>query len=218
MKLYGYWRSSAAYRVRIALNLKGLEADHVSVHLVKDGGQQHQADYVALNPQELVPTFIDNDADIGTEVKLTQSLAIIDYLDERYPDIGLLPTNIIDKALVRSMALLVACDVHPLNNLSILQYLSGELKLEDEAKSQWYHHWVHKGLKALEVMLSQHSGQYCFGDKVTLADVCLIPQVYNAKRFNVPLDAYPNIVRIWDNCHQLKGFRDALPEAQADAS
>lgn len=218
MKLYGYWRSSAAYRVRIALNLKGLEAEHISVHLVKDGGQQHQAEYIHKNPQRLVPTIVTHDPELGKEITLTQSLAIIDYLDENYTQSPLLPTRAADKAIVRSMALLVACDVHPLNNLSILQFLAGELNVSDEQKSHWYQHWVIKGFTALETLLEQHSGKYCFGDIVTLADLCLIPQVYNAQRFNVSLDAFPNIVRIWSTCNQLDAFKQALPEAQADAT
>ncbi|RLV61520.1 maleylacetoacetate isomerase [Parashewanella curva] len=217
MKLYGYWRSSAAYRVRIALNLKGLQAEHISVHLVKDGGQQHKPEYIDLNPQELVPTLVIKNTASESELKLTQSLAIIDYLEQVAPDVNLLPKSAASRAVVNSMALLVACDVHPLNNLGILQYLSNELEVSDEQKSAWYHHWIHKGFKALEVLLEQHSGQYCFGDSVTLADVCLIPQVYNAKRFNVPLDDYPNINRIWDNCNQLDSFKMALPENQEDA-
>ncbi|WP_133406302.1 maleylacetoacetate isomerase [Parashewanella tropica] len=217
MKLYGYWRSSAAYRVRIALNLKGLEAEHISVHLVKDGGQQHKPEYIDLNPQELVPTLVVKDAASGTDLKLTQSLAIIDYLEQTSKSVKLLPESAAERAIVNSMALLVACDVHPLNNLGILQYLSNDLEVTDEQKSAWYHHWIHKGFKALEVLLEQHCGEYCFGDSVTLADVCLIPQVYNAKRFNVPLDSYPNIIRIWDNCHKLAAFEKALPENQDDA-
>ena len=215
MKLYGYWRSSAAYRVRIALNLKQIEAEHISVHLVKDGGQQHQAEYKQLNPQELVPTFVTEVE--GKEHRLTQSLAIIDYLDEQYPQMPLLPKSSVDKAIVRSMALLVACDVHPLNNLSILQYLSNELNVTDTDKTAWYHHWIVKGFTALEKMLEQYSGKFCFGDSITLADLCLIPQVYNAQRFKVPLDNFPNIQRIWNACNQLDAFNDALPEHQHDS-
>ncbi len=215
MKLYGYWRSSAAYRVRIALNLKGLDAEHISVHLVKDGGQQHHAEYVSLNPQELVPTFV-TESD-GKEVKLTQSLAIIDFLDEKYPQSPLLPTSSVDRAIVKSMALLVACDVHPLNNLSILQYLTDELNVEDADKTAWYHHWIIKGFTAVEKMLERHCGKYCFGDTISLADLCLIPQVYNARRFKLPLDNFPNIQRIWNECNQLEAFKNALPENQHDA-
>ncbi|MBE8168712.1 MAG: maleylacetoacetate isomerase [Shewanella sp.] len=217
MKLYGYWRSSAAYRVRIALNLKELQAEHISVHLVKEGGQQHKPEYVEMNPQELVPTFIAQDKKSGETLTLTQSLAIIDYLDDVYPQASLLPTAAREKAIVRSMALLVACDVHPVNNLSILQYLSNEFEADDSAKAKWYQHWVHKGFVALEAMLEKYSGKYCFGDVVTLADLCLVPQVYNANRFNVSMEAYPNIVRVWNACNDLKSFDDALPENQPDA-
>ncbi|MBW8185260.1 maleylacetoacetate isomerase [Shewanella nanhaiensis] len=219
MKLYGYWRSSAAYRVRIALNYKGLKAEQLSVHLVKDGGEQHKADYAKLNPQELVPAFIDTDAE-GNEDKfiLSQSLAIVEYLDEKYPEVKLVPDSMYDRALVRSLAMSIACEVHPLNNLKVLQYLAKGLNLDDDAKSAWYHHWIHEGFAALEKQLVKYSGRYCFGDSVTLADLCLVPQVYNANRFKVDLGAYPNIVRITQNCNQLDAFIDASPENQADAS
>ncbi|WP_185826940.1 maleylacetoacetate isomerase [Shewanella canadensis] len=219
MKLYGYWRSSAAYRVRVALNHKGLDAELVSVHLVKDGGEQHQAEYAKLNPQELVPALIDIDnKEEGEEAfVLSQSLAIIEYLDEKFPENALLPQDLHEKAIVRSMAMSIACEVHPLNNLKVLQYLSKELALDDEAKSAWYHHWIDEGFSAFEKQLVKYSGRYCFGDSITLADLCLIPQVYNANRFNVDLSPYPNIVRIVDNCNRLDAFIDAAPENQADA-
>ncbi|WP_299791904.1 maleylacetoacetate isomerase [uncultured Shewanella sp.] len=218
MKLYGYWRSSAAYRVRVALNHKGLDAEQISVHLVKDGGEQHKPEYAGLNPQELVPALIESDSK-GEEadVVLSQSLAIIEYLDEKYPDNALLPQDLHDRAIVRSMAMSIACEVHPLNNLKVLQYLSKELALDDEAKSAWYHHWIDEGFRALEKQLIKHSGQYCFGDTVTLADLCLVPQVYNANRFKVDLSPYPNIVRIVENCNRLDAFINAAPENQADA-
>ncbi|MBT1442962.1 maleylacetoacetate isomerase [Shewanella sp. JM162201] len=212
MKLYGYWRSSAAYRIRIALNLKGIEAEHQSVHLVKNGGEQHGRDYIALNPQHLVPTLVLDD---GTA--LTQSLAILEYLEERGEGMALLPTDALGKAQVRAMCLAIACEIHPLNNLRVLQYLSGDMALDDKVKNDWYHHWIHEGFKALERMLVKHSGRFCFGDTVTLADACLVPQVYNARRFNVPLDNYPNIVRISDYCNSLPAFVAALPENQPDA-
>ena len=212
MKLYGYWRSSAAYRVRIALNLKGIEVEQHSVHLVKNGGEQHARDYVALNPQHLVPSL---ELDDGTV--LTQSLAIMEYLEECGQGMTLLPESTIDKAQVRAMCLAVACEVHPLNNLRVLQYLSTDMALSDEVKNAWYHHWIHEGFAAIEKMLARHSGKYCFGDSPTLADACLIPQVYNARRFNVPLDNYPNIVRIDKHCNSTQAFIDALPENQPDA-
>ncbi len=213
MKLWGYWRSSAAYRVRIALNWKGLDVEHQSVHLVKNGGEQHQAEYVALNPQQLVPTLFDVEEDLV----LTQSLAIIEYLEECYPQSPLLPNNPQERALVRAMGLAVACEIHPLNNLKVLQYLTNELELDESSKNAWYHHWIHQGFSALEKQLERYAGQYCFGDSVTLADLCLIPQVYNANRFGVDLTGYPHIQRIWDNCHQLEAFIQAAPEHQADA-
>lgn len=215
MRLYGYWRSSAAYRVRIALNLKGISAEQLSVHLVRDGGEQHKADYIALNPQELVPTLVVDDEQDGDA--LTQSLAIIEYLDELYPKTPLLPASALERAQVRAMALTITCEIHPLNNLRVLQYLTQKLAVNEDAKNAWYHHWVATGFTALETQLVRHSGRYCFGDKVTIADLCLVPQVYNAQRFNVDLTPYPNIMRVWAECNQLPAFADAAPERQADA-
>lgn len=215
MKLYGYWRSSAAYRVRIALNLKGISAEQLSVHLVRDGGEQHKAAYSALNPLELVPTLVmDDELDADA---LSQSLAIIEYLDEIHPQSPLLPASALERAHVRAMALTVACEIHPLNNLRVLQYLTQTLGVDEAAKNTWYHHWVASGFAALEILLKRHSGRYCFGDTVTLADLCLVPQVYNAMRFNVDLTPYPNIMRVWAECNQLEAFADAAPERQADA-
>ncbi|MEI8600341.1 MULTISPECIES: maleylacetoacetate isomerase [Shewanella] len=215
MKLYGYWRSSAAYRVRIALNLKGISAEQLSVHLVRDGGEQHKAAYSALNPLELVPTLVmDDELDADA---LSQSLAIIEYLDEIHPLSPLLPASALERAHVRAMALTVACEIHPLNNLRVLQYLTQTLGVDEAAKNTWYHHWVASGFAALEILLKRHSGRYCFGDTVTLADLCLVPQVYNAQRFNVDLTPYPNIMRVWTECNQLEAFADAAPERQADA-
>ena len=217
MKLYGYWRSSAAYRVRIALNLKDLSAEQISVHLVNDGGEQHKPDYAVLNPQELVPTLLTDNLDDQDKVALTQSLAIIEYLEDVYPQSPLLPSEPAERAIVRAMAQSIACEVHPLNNLRVLQFLTGEMGLSEAQKNVWYHHWIHQGFAAYETLLARHSGRFSFGNTVTLADLCLVPQVYNAKRFNVPLDNYPHIVRIWNECNQLAAFRDAAPEAQADA-
>ncbi|MGI2190240.1 maleylacetoacetate isomerase [Shewanella baltica] len=215
MKLYGYWRSSAAYRVRIALNLKGISAEQLSVHLVRDGGEQHKAAYSALNPLELVPTLMmDDELDADA---LSQSLAIIEYLDEIHPQSPLLPASALERAHVRAMALTVACEIHPLNNLRVLQYLTQTLGVDEAAKNTWYHHWVASGFAALEILLKRHSGRYCFGDTVTLADLCLVPQVYNAMRFNVDLTPYPNIMRVWAECNQLESFADAAPERQVDA-
>ncbi len=217
MKLYGYWRSSAAYRVRIALNHKGLTAEQISVHLVKNGGEQHQSSYTALNAQELVPTLVFSDVN-GQERALTQSVAIIEYLDEVYKENSLLPDNAYDKAIVRAMSLTVACEVHPLNNLKVLQYLASELDITDSAKTQWYHNWVNQGFTALELQLAQYSGNFCFGDSITLADLCLVPQVYNAERFKVDMTPFPNIVRINAHCLTQQVFIDAIPENQHDAS
>ncbi|GCF87889.1 maleylacetoacetate isomerase [Shewanella sp. M-Br] len=215
MKLYGYWRSSAAYRVRIALNLKGISAEQLSVHLVRDGGEQHKAAYTALNPLELVPTLtLDDELDMDA---LSQSLAIIEYLDEIHPQTPLLPASALERAHVRAMALTVACEIHPLNNLRVLQYLTQTLGVDEAAKNTWYHHWVASGFAALETLLVRHCGRYCFGNAVTLADLCLVPQVYNAQRFNVDLTPYPNIMRVWAECNQLEAFVDAAPERQADA-
>ncbi len=211
MKLYGYWRSSAAYRVRIALHLKGIPFESVPVHLVKDGGEQHLDDYVALNPTHLVPTLVDD------EVTLNQSLAIIDYLDAKYPEVALYPKTIADKARVQALALDVACEIHPVNNLRVQQYLVNELNVSEQEKLAWSHHWMHTGFTAFEQKLAQTSGQYCFGDQVTIADICLIPQVYNAKRFELDMSAFPKICGIVDRCNQLDAFVNALPENQPDA-
>ncbi|MDO6611658.1 maleylacetoacetate isomerase [Shewanella sp. 1_MG-2023] len=216
MKLYGYWRSSAAYRVRIALNLKQLTAEHVSVHLVNNGGEQHTASFERLNPQNLVPALID----IGEhgDFCITQSMAIIEYLDESYPQSPLLPERHQERAIVRAMAQTLACEVHPLDNLRVLKYLVNDMNVTEENKMVWYHHWIHLGFKALEAQLDKHAGQFCFGDSVTMADLCLIPQVYNARRFNVDMAAYPNILRIDKACTDLAAFDAASPEKQHDAT
>ncbi len=211
MKLLGYWRSSAAYRVRIALNLKGLDYENLSVHLVKNGGEQHQDEYKALNPAELVPTLIDGD------LVLNQSSAILEYLDEKYPQSPLLPEAIEDKALVRAFAGDVASDIHPLNNLRVLQYLSGTLNVTDDEKAAWYSHWITTGFAGLEARLKKTAGKFCFGDTPTVADLCLIPQIYNAKRFNVDLSAFPTILAIDEHVKTVKAFVDAEPENQPDA-
>jgi len=210
VKLYSYFRSSAAYRVRIALNLKNLPYEMASIHLTKDGGQQFKDDFRAINPQARVPALKLS----GGEV-LTQSLAIIAYLDEVYPDPPLLPVEALDRARVRAAAQIVACDIHPLNNLCALRYLKRELNQEQPAIDAWYHHWVIEGFTALEKMLSP--GPYCFGSHVTLADVCLVPQVFNARRLKVPLDAFPKIVGVEAACLKLAAFDKARPENQPDA-
>jgi maleylacetoacetate isomerase/maleylpyruvate isomerase len=212
MKLYGYWRSSAAYRVRIALHLKNIDFESIPVHLVKNGGEQHQATYTDLNPSHLVPTLIDK------EVVLTQSIAIIDYLDELYPTVALYPQDIADRARVRALSLDVSCEIHPVNNLRVQQYLVNELSLTEQEKLAWSHHWMSIGFKAIEQQLAKYSGLYCFGDSVTMADLCLVPQVYNAKRFGVDLTSFPNITRVVECCNKLPAFIKALPENQHDAN
>ncbi len=211
MKLYSYWRSSAAYRVRIALNLKQLNVETLPVHLLKDGGQQHSAAFRELNPAELVPVLED-----GKE-NLNQSLAIIEYLEEMHPEPALLPKEAIARAKVRALALDIACDMHPLNNLRVLQYLTGPLALSEAQKLEWLHHWMHSGFKALEQRLAVSAGTYCYGDTVSLADLCLVPQVYNALRFKLEMMDYPNINRIYHHCQQLAAFALAAPEQQPDA-
>ncbi|MCL9781267.1 maleylacetoacetate isomerase [Vibrio sp. S4M6] len=212
IKLYSYWRSSAAYRVRIALNLKQLEYDMLPVHLVKDGGEQHSAQFSELNPNELVPVLIDGD------VTLNQSLAIIDYLDDHYSEPRLIPQTTPDKYLVQALAQDIAVDIHPINNLRILQYLSGKLDVSDEQKGDWYRHWVTTGFKAVEKKLSSVSGRYSVGDDLSLVDVCLVPQVYNAERFNLDMHAFPTITRLANTLREHPAFRDAAPESQPDAT
>lgn len=210
--LYGYFRSSAAYRVRIALNLKGLAFDQTIVNLVK--GEQREETNLARHPQGLVPTLETDDG-----VRLTQSLAICEYLDEQHPEPPLLPADAEGRARVRALAQLVACEIHPLNNLKVLKYLVHELKIDDDAKLAWYRHWIAEGFTALEARLANEAGtgQFCHGDSPTLADICLVPQVFNAERFECDLSAYPTIQRITDNCRALPAFRQAAPEAQPDA-
>jgi maleylacetoacetate isomerase/maleylpyruvate isomerase len=212
--LYGYWRSSAAYRVRIALNLKGIEYEQAPVHLVRNGGEQHQPDYRALNPQRLVPTLA-----IG-ETVITQSLAILEYLEETGPAPALLPDDAVGRARVRSLAQIVACDVHPLQNLRVLNYLTGQLGTSDSQRSAWARHWISEGLRALEERLSRSAatGTYCHGETPGLADICLVPQLYNARRFACELDAFPTVRRIDEACRELTAFRAAAPEAQPDAA
>lgn len=211
--LYDYWRSSASYRVRIALNIKGLEYRQQSVHLVRDGGEQRQPDYLALNPQGLVPTLQDG------PLTLTQSLAICEYLEEQYPEPPLLPDDAAGRARVRALSLLVACEIHPLNNLQVLQYLTGPLAQDEAAKLEWYRHWVGQGFHALEQHLSagDASGRYCHGDEVSLADVCLVPQVYNAERFECDLEPYPRLREITARCRALPAFAGAAPQPPAEA-
>lgn len=213
MKLYGYFRSSAAYRVRIALNLKNIAYESVSVHLLKDGGQQNSENYKALNPTGLVPTLVDGDLTIG------QSMAILEYLEETRPEPALLPPDAQGRARVRAIAQTIACDIHPLNNLRVLKYLKHTLGVDEAAKDAWYRHWVETGLASVEAMLSRsdRSGRFCHGDQPGLADLCLVPQLFNARRFNCDESAFPTIVRIDAACAELEAFQKAAPGRQPDA-
>ena len=210
VKLYTYFRSSAAYRVRIALNLKGLPYEMVPIHLTKDGGQQRKPEFRAVNPHMRVPALELSDGEI-----LTQSLAIIEYLDETHPKPPLLPADALERAKVRAIAQIVACDIHPLNNLVALQYIKRALKHEQPEIDAWYHHWVTEGFKAIEAMIGP--GPYACGAHVTLADTCLVPQVFNARRLKVPLDSYPKIIAADAACLKLPAFDKARPENQPDA-
>jgi len=211
MKLYSYFRSSAAYRVRIALALKGLDYEYVSVQIAK--GRQFEAAFAALNAQNLVPMLEDE------HKLLYQSLAIIQYLDETYPEPRILPTDRFERNRVRSLALIVACEIHPLNNLRVLKYLTDVLKVGEEQKNAWYHHWVTTGFTALEHRLATEpqTGRFCHGDKPGFADISLVPQVANARRFKVDLAPFPTIVRIDAACNEIEAFRKAAPGAQPDA-
>jgi maleylacetoacetate isomerase len=210
VKLYSYFRSSAAYRVRIAFNLKGLSYEMIPIHLQKEGGQHLKPDYRAINPQMRVPTLKLDSGEL-----LTQSLAIIEYLDEVHPQPPLLPRDPADRAKVRALAQVIACDIHPINNLAQLRYLKNELG-QDQAKiDAWYHHWVLAGFDALEVMVRPRP--YAFGSDVSVADICLVPQVANARRLKVPLERFPKIVAIDAACAKLPAFEKARPENQPDA-
>ncbi|MFC0398182.1 maleylacetoacetate isomerase [Paraburkholderia rhizosphaerae] len=213
MKLYSYFRSSAAYRVRIALNLKKLPYDYLPVHLLRNGGEQLAAAYRELNHDAVVPTLID-DGHV-----LQQSLAIIEYLDETHPQPSLLPGSPSDRAYIRGIALQLACEIHPLNNLRVLKYLKHTVGANDDVKNAWYQHWIRSGFNALEehLVASRRSGAFCFGDTPTVADACLIPQVFNANRFNVDMSGYPTIRGIYDEAQKLSAFADAAPDAQPDA-
>ncbi len=214
IKLYSYWRSTAAYRVRLALNIKQVAYSQHSVHLVKDGGEQHEAEYRDINPQGLVPTIVHG------EVKISQSLAILEYLEERYPQkVALLPQNSQLRAFSRQLCQVIASDVHPLNNLRVLQYLSNSLKVSEKERMEWYHHWLTLGFDTISSLLNKKdiSGPYCLGGELSMADVCLIPQIYNADRFGFSMASYPRLLEINQNCLKLERFKDAIPENQPDA-
>jgi maleylpyruvate isomerase len=213
MRLYTYFRSSAAYRVRIALNLKGLGYDAVPVHLLRGGGEQLQDEYRKINPSGLVPTFQDD------WITLTQSMAILEYLEDEHPQVPLLPKDAVGRARVRELAQIVACDIHPVNNLRVLRYLKHDLELSEEAKSEWYRHWAAEGLAVMETLLARDpsAGPLCHGYLPTIADCFLVPQVYNAQRHGVDVSVYPNIARIYAACAKLPPFVAAHPDNQPDA-
>ncbi|MCF6263167.1 MAG: maleylacetoacetate isomerase [Xanthomonadales bacterium] len=213
--LHDYWRSSAAYRVRIALNIKGLPYRQHSVHLVRDGGEQKKPDYLTVNPQGLVPALqVDG-------LTITQSLVIMEWLEEQYPQPALLPGQPAEKAWVRALAQVVACDIHPLNNLRVMSWLKDDANgaMDDETFTQWYQHWIKAGFRAIETQLesSPFSGLCCYGDAPGYADACLIPQMYNAERFACDLEGFPRIRTITEYCRKLPAFLNALPENQPDA-
>ena len=210
MKLYTYFRSSAAFRVRIALNLKGLAYEPIFIHLAK--GEHRKPEYSGVYPQGLVPTLVDDGE------ALSQSLAIMEYLDETHPEPPLLPKDALGRARVRSLSLLVACEIHPLNNLRTLQYLKRHLGQNEEQINSWYRHWVADGLLRLEADLSKAgTGKFCHGELPTMADCCLVPQIFNAKRYNSDLTAFPTVMRVFDACMKLEAFERAQPSKQPDA-
>ena len=214
MKLYTFFRSSASYRVRIAMNLKGLSYEPSLIHLSKDGGGQNQPAFRDINPQGLLPVLVDDDGNT-----LTQSLAIIEYLDELYPAIPLMPKDALGRAQVRSISQAISCDIHPINNLRVLQYLGGKLGHSEDERNAWYRYWTEGGLQAVEAMLvhSGKAGKFCHGDTPTMADCCLVPQIFNAKRFECDLSKMPTLNRINDACLQIEAFAKASPSQQPDA-
>jgi maleylacetoacetate isomerase len=212
IRLYSYWRSSAAYRVRLALNLKGLDFETVSVSLVPGESEHRKESYRARNPQMLVPFLEDGNFSSG------QSQAILEYLEEAYPQPALLPESKQARAVVRSFCNSICCDIHPLNNLRVLLYIKSELGVTDEQRDAWYANWIHEGFRSAEIAAVENAnnGPFAFGESVTLADTCLIPQIYNARRFNVPLDDFPRLIEIDTHCSSLPAFADAVPENQPD--
>lgn len=217
MRLYGYWRSSASYRVRIALNLKNIDYEYIPVHLVKDGGEQHLPDYKLLNPGELVPTLVDTENE--SDFILNQSLAIIEYLDELYPETNrLIPAHKLDRARVRMVAYDLACDTQPIQNLRVLQYLESHFNAGQDEKTAWVKHWIEGTFEAVEKRIQNTAADFCFGFNVSMADVVLVPQHYNAMRFGVDMEKYPLIHKVVENCNNLDAFQKAAPEAQPDAA
>ncbi len=222
MRLYDYFRSSASFRVRIGLNLKGITVERTPVHLTKDGGEQFSPSFSTLNPQQLVPVLEDG------ETVLIQSLAILEYLDETHPAPPFLPTGddggddgaAAARARVRALAQIIACDLHPLDNLRVLKYLKDELGRDEDERNTWYRHWVAKGLSAFEAQLAGNdaTGSFCHGDHPGLADICLVPQIFNAKRLDCPLDDYPVTMEIFDRCMEVEAFEAATPANQPDAA
>ena len=217
MQLYGYFRSSASFRVRIAMNLKELPFDYKAIHLVRHGGEQLTAEFRTLNPEALVPVLVDDHGD--SPASLTQSLAIIEYLDEIHPEPALLPREALERARVRALALSIACEIHPLNNLRVLRYLTQVLKVDEAAKNAWYRHWVETGLAAYETQLASSSmtGRFCHGDTPTMADITLVPQIFNARRLDCDLTKLPTTMRVFDACMELDAFQRAVPSEQPDA-
>ena len=210
IKLYSYFRSSAAYRTRIALHLKGIAFETAPVHLTLDGGQQHAPEFRAVNPQKRVPALALDSGEV-----LLQSLAIMEYLDEVYPDPPLLPKDPIERARVRAVAQIIACDIHPLNNVGPLGYLRSSLKADQSAVQEWYRHWIVTGFEAIEELI--RPGPYAFGRNVTVADICIVPQVANARRFKVPLERFPNITAVDAAATKHSAFDAARPDLQPDA-
>lgn len=210
LKLYSYFRSSSAYRVRLALNFKSISYEQAYIHLVKNGGEQFAAEYQQINPQAVVPS-LEVDADI-----LTQSLAIIEYLEEVYPEPALLPCDPIQRAKIRALAQIIISDIQPLDNLRVLKYLTNDLGVSEEQKLNWYQHWIDLGFQAFEKLIQKYSGDFCCGDEFSLADVVLIPQVYNALRFDCDLSEFTRIQAVYDNCLALDFVQAASPEKQHD--
>ena len=210
MRLYQNWRSSAAYRVRLALNYKGLSYEQVAIDLRK--GDQRRPEFLKINPQGLVPVLEDDG------IVLTQSLPILNYLEERYPEPALLPKDLPGRATSRAIGVAIACEIHPLNNLRVLQYLERELGLDEARRLAWYRHWVAEGFGAIEAMLARSAGAFCVGDAPSLADVCLVPQVYNGRRYECDLAPYLTILRIDERCRQIEAFARAAPERQPEAT